>query len=1080
MNKVSLSFLFLLCSIFGLQAQNILYVDLNATGNNDGTSWTDAYTDFQVALSVVTNSDSIWVAQGTYYGNFSRNSGNYAVLGGFDGTETMESQRDWEANPTILDGQGAGRVFSKSGAGTSIYFDGFTIQNGIKSNYGSGFYLNTESAILKNMLFQNNGLIDENGGAITFRAQDKAYLENVSFINNTGDKGAAIWTFALDTIEMVRCSVTDNISDRHAIRTDFAILIMDSCVVENNTSTSSTIYLWNGACYLSNCLFSGNVGTDGSAFNASGAWEAEIDNCVFVNNYSNWGRGTLRWRTDRGFVSNCSFYDNYTTGGVLSVYPPDYYLDIYNCVFDQNAGAGTEYDIEFESPGSSYNQFITIGNSLMQVGIDANVGSFTDTNNLVIGLDPQFLDTTDLDGPDNTWFTNDDGLILLSTSPAVLAGDTVNAPAGDVTGLARPFPPSIGAYEYLCLQQPEPSNPTVACKDTTLYLDSLGLASMNSADVLLTSFDNCGVASKIASDTTFDCSELGVNTVTLTVTDFSGYTNSCAAMVTVIDTLEIEPICQNIAVYLDNSGLASIAHDDIDNGSWDNCALNFSTSKTTFDCNDLGSNNVTLTLTDIAGNTATCSSVVDIIDSIQPIATTQNMDIYLDANGEATITPLDVDNGSSDNCGIDTSYLSQNQFDCSHIGNNTVLFTIADTSGNDAGSTFNVSVYDTTTPTIVTQNTTVYLDGNGLVQIGFQDLDLGSFDNCGIASSVLSETIFNCNDLGPNTISITLTDVNGNVSTQDIVLTVADAIAPTVNCQNLTRALGANGSVVVSASELSVFTDDNCGSSIALSQSVFDCNDLGTNTVTLTATDPSGNSSTCDATITIIDDLPPTPIVSSLSDIETTCEVSTLSNPSAVDNCSGVTISNNATLPITSDATILWTYTDASGNTTMQTQDVVISGVEATVLQTNDLTLEAINNNAENYQWINCSDNQPVSGANYYYFSPVQNGIYAVIITDDGCTDTSACYTIDQVGIEDLSASDILLVPNPSIPGLVRVTSDAPLTGIHVFDALGQSVQVHIDLNQKTINASQLSPGTYLVAIETELDTTTQRLVIIE
>ncbi|WP_299278985.1 hypothetical protein, partial [uncultured Psychroserpens sp.] len=79
----------------------------------------------------------------------------------------------------------------------------------------------------------------------------------------------------------------------------------------------------------------------------------------------------------------------------------------------------------------------------------------------------------------------------------------------------------------------------------------------------------------------------------------------------------------------------------------------------------------------------------------------------------------------------------------------------------------------------------------------------------------------------------------------------------------------------------------------------------------------------------IIDDTTaPTPDAVSLSDITAECEVTTLTAPTATDNCGGtVTVSHNATLPISGEGTttiVTWTYDDGNGNTSTQDQNVII------------------------------------------------------------------------------------------------------------------------------------------------------------
>jgi len=90
---------------------NIIYVNHAATGNNDGSSWDDAFTTLQAALSIATETDEIWVATGVYTptntadqtASFQMVAG-VALYGGFVATETERTDRNWETNLTVLSG----------------------------------------------------------------------------------------------------------------------------------------------------------------------------------------------------------------------------------------------------------------------------------------------------------------------------------------------------------------------------------------------------------------------------------------------------------------------------------------------------------------------------------------------------------------------------------------------------------------------------------------------------------------------------------------------------------------------------------------------------------------------------------------------------------------------------------------------------------------------------------------------------------------------------------------------------------------------------------------------------------------
>lgn len=104
--------------IIGTAHAQVVYVDLNASGNNDGSSWADAYNELQDAIDN-TSSGEIWVAQGTYYSTKDemRNStpadvrektfrfgNNVVIYEGFLGNEGQLTERDWKNNTTILSG----------------------------------------------------------------------------------------------------------------------------------------------------------------------------------------------------------------------------------------------------------------------------------------------------------------------------------------------------------------------------------------------------------------------------------------------------------------------------------------------------------------------------------------------------------------------------------------------------------------------------------------------------------------------------------------------------------------------------------------------------------------------------------------------------------------------------------------------------------------------------------------------------------------------------------------------------------------------------------------------------------------
>ncbi|MFA7468937.1 MAG: HYR domain-containing protein, partial [Desulfotomaculaceae bacterium] len=367
---------------------------------------------------------------------------------------------------------------------------------------------------------------------------------------------------------------------------------------------------------------------------------------------------------------------------------------------------------------------------------------------------------------------------------------------------------------------------------------------------------------------------VGTTTVTYEYTDAAGNGPvTCSFDVTVIDDIYPIAVCKDITVELDAFGTVSITPEQIDNGSFDNCGIdNLSLDKTTFDCTDVGENIVILTVEDVSGNISTCTATVTVEDNIVPQAACKNITIQLDETGNATIVAADIDGGSGDNCGTVTLTASQTSFDCSNVGENTVTLTVTDENSKETTCTAIVTVEDNIAPTARCQDITVQLDASGLATITANDIDNGSSDNCGIASLDISQTDFDCSHAGSNTVTLTVTDTNGNVSTCESTVTIEDTEDPVALCQNITVQLDATGNVTITPEQIDNGSSDNCGTpTLSLDKTSFDCTELGENIVALTVTDGFGNTATCTAIVTVADDYFPVDIDASVAYIPIDC-----------------------------------------------------------------------------------------------------------------------------------------------------------------------------------------------------------------
>lgn len=188
----------------------------------------------------------------------------------------------------------------------------------------------------------------------------------------------------------------------------------------------------------------------------------------------------------------------------------------------------------------------------------------------------------------------------------------------------------------------------------------------------------------------------------------------------------------------------------------------------------LGTHTVTFTATDPCGNTATFDHTFTVEDDDDPVAAcASSISITLPPTGSVTLSPANVENGSTDNCGIvnafvqrvDNGIFSAPIFDCSDADGNPkqLAYTVVDAAGNDATCFTTVIIQDTDAPVAVCQDITVNLDVNGEATITAADIDGGSTDACsGITSISASQTMFTNANIGNNSVLLTVTDLYGN------------------------------------------------------------------------------------------------------------------------------------------------------------------------------------------------------------------------------------------------------------------------------------------------------------------------------
>ncbi|KQC29410.1 PKD domain-containing protein [Flagellimonas eckloniae] len=227
-------------------------------------------------------------------------------------------------------------------------------------------------------------------------------------------------------------------------------------------------------------------------------------------------------------------------------------------------------------------------------------------------------------------------------------------------------PPTIDCPEDITVNvDPE------QCGAIVVYTAPVGVDDMDGAITGLTAGHGSGALFPV-----------GVSTETYMVTDSNGQTSSCSFTITVIDNINPVATCpDNIFVSNDPGECGAIVEFNLSVS--DNCpGATISSDFLSGSLFPIGTTSVTATAIDATGNTDTCTFNIEVEDTEAPEVVCTDFTIQLDANGNGSIEVSDIDNGSSDNCGISSIDLDTTVFTTSDIGENGVVLTVVDNNGN--------------------------------------------------------------------------------------------------------------------------------------------------------------------------------------------------------------------------------------------------------------------------------------------------------------------------------------------------------------------------------------------------------------
>lgn len=356
----------------------------------------------------------------------------------------------------------------------------------------------------------------------------------------------------------------------------------------------------------------------------------------------------------------------------------------------------------------------------------------------------------------------------------------------------------------------------------------------------------------------------------------------------------------------------------------------------------IGMTTVTWTALDTSGNSASDTQIVTVRDTIPPIISAPTS-IVVEATGP---DGLSVDIGeatASDTIALES--ISNNSPDLFYLGNTTIIWTASDIYGNSASANQNITVVDTTAPSIIPPPDVISEAQNSNSNI----VSIGSATGADLVGVISVENdapaVF---PLGDTLVTWTVTDAAGNFATATQKVTISDTTPPEITAPESLQ-VEATSALETYVSLGNATATDFIGIE-SITNNAPKAFAVGETVVTWTTTDLAGLTSTDTQTITVVDTTAPTIRVPSVITVEATSETQNVVEYGTIiaDDLVGIASVNNdapAVFPF-GLTTITWTVSDEAGNIATSSQEVmVVDSASPSIVVPDDIVIEAVNAN---------------------------------------------------------------------------------------------------------------------------------------